>query len=79
MLVNANDALKLYDQNDAFVRELLSSWPNFEFWRPDSVGIYYWTGSSLFYLQIPDGEPILVDENVDLRYGYYFSNYLWVK
>jgi hypothetical protein len=34
------------------------------FWRPDSLGIYFNTGDKLFYVSLPDGEPVLAEEHL---------------
>ena len=79
MLVQSDQTLVLYDEKDAPVRELASSSSRNEIWRSDSAGFFYWTGSDLYYMQIPDGEPVWVDKNVDLEYDYSDSNYRWVR
>jgi len=70
--------VELYDENDQFVKELLNTKPDALFWRPDSVGIYYQLDGSLFYMRIPDGEPVLVEKSFGFS-GPIGTNYRWIQ
>jgi Tol biopolymer transport system component len=58
--------LNLYDKNDVFVRQLISAQVDTMTWRPDSLGVYFNTDRNLYYISIPNGNPILIDDNLVL-------------
>jgi hypothetical protein len=65
--------MALYSKNDEFVYHLSEHIPDQIIWRPDARGIFYQVASTLYYLAIPDGQAILVDDNAD---AYSFA---WIK
>jgi hypothetical protein len=74
-----NCPLDLFDENDVYIRSLVSAQMKEIIWRPDSVGIYYYSEYQLFYLSIPDGEPIVIDENLVVDQGMPIgTNFKWV-
>jgi WD40 repeat protein len=61
LMVEGYDGLQLYTEN----LELVKSWEirNAEMiWRPDSVGLFLFMDTSMSYLPVPDGEPILIED-----------------
>jgi hypothetical protein len=60
-MVEGYDGLQLFSEN----LELVKSWEirNSEMiWRPDSAGLLLFIDTAMYYLPIPDGEPILVED-----------------
>jgi len=58
--------INLYGPDDLLLRTMdmrpiLSEQLDLLFWRPDSQGFYFTTANSLYYLSLPDGEPVLID------------------
>ncbi len=52
----------LFSEADQFVRTLTDNKFYPALWSPDSTGFYFYTtGTELYYLAVPDGEPILID------------------
>jgi hypothetical protein len=74
--------MKLFDQDDQYVRELGAYTPDYLIWRPDSKGLFFVIENRLYYLSIPDGTPVLVDENFELCYEgggcYRDFDYQWI-
>ncbi len=74
-----NCPLDLFDENDKYIRSLVSAQIQEIIWRPDSVGIYYYSVKHLYYLSILDGEPIVIDENLVVDQSMPFgTNIKWV-
>jgi hypothetical protein len=75
-------SMKLFDQEDQYVRELGAYTPDYLIWRPDSKGLFFVIENRLYYLSIPDGKPVLVDENFELCYEgggcYRDFDYQWI-
>jgi len=46
-------------------------------WRPDSLGAFLFRDASMYYLPIPDGEPILIENDCSLD-SCSFNNYVWL-
>jgi len=74
-------SLELYDANDEFVRLAVDDRPDNLIWRPDSGAFFYRIDSSLYYVAISDGQPVLVDENVATYQQSIFLDYgfVWIK
>lgn len=56
------DGMDLYSEADQFVRTIIKKGSHLVVWRPDSAGFYYSTGKELYYLTVPDGQPVLIDQ-----------------
>jgi WD40 repeat protein len=73
--------IDLFSETDGFVRHITNTNPVRIIWRPDSNAIVYRFDTQLYYVAIPDGRPILVDQNIaafgwenDHDYGF-----VWIK
>lgn len=62
LLLYGRDSMVLYNEDDSLVRSLDISDVASITWRPDSEGIFYSTGKKLYYLELPDGEPVFIDQ-----------------
>jgi hypothetical protein len=61
LMVEGADGLQLYSET----LELINSWEfrNTEMtWRPDSAGLILFIDTAMYYLPIPDGEPLLIED-----------------
>jgi hypothetical protein len=62
-------ALRLFDRDDVPLREIDAYLPEHLFWRGDSLGLFFAVENRMYYLSIPDGNPVLVEENLENCYG----------
>jgi hypothetical protein len=53
------EGINLYDESDHLVSNISSMYP--QTWRPDSTGLFLEKSENLYYMDIPNGEPVLVD------------------
>jgi hypothetical protein len=61
LMVEGYDGLQLYSEN----LKLIKSWEirNSEMiWRPDSMGLFLFIKTAMYYLSVPDGEPTLIED-----------------
>ncbi len=71
--------IDLFSETDEFVRRITDDNPDGIVWRLTSDAIFYQVGYNLYYVAIPNGQPILIDNNVvpsgwDSDYGF-----VWIK
>jgi Tol biopolymer transport system component len=52
----------LYNQNDEMVKSFPIAGMYEVKWKPNSDGVFYSTGKELYYLPMPDGESLLIDQ-----------------
>jgi hypothetical protein len=71
--------IELYDEKDQLVKQITPLTPNRIVWRADSKGLFFRSGTELYYIAIPDGEPVLIDQNVAINETGDFNNFVWVK
>jgi hypothetical protein len=71
--------IELYDQKDQLVKQITDINPNRIIWRADSKGLFFRSGTDLYYIAIPDGEPVRIDQNVAVSDTGDFNNFVWVK
>jgi hypothetical protein len=62
-------ALRLFDRDDVPLRDIDAYLPEHLLWRGDSLGLFFALENRMYYLSIPDGTPILVEENLENCYG----------
>ena len=71
--------IELYDEKDQLVHQLTTINPNRIVWRANSAGLFFRSGTDLYYIAIPDGQPILLDQSVAVSENGDFNNFVWVK
>ena len=71
--------IELYDENDQLVRQLTPINPNRIIWRTDSSGLFFRSGTELYYISLPDGEAVLIDQNVAVGEDGDYNNFIWVE
>jgi hypothetical protein len=71
--------IELYNEKDELVQQLGAINPNRIVWRFDSSGLFFRSGPELYYVAIPDGQPVLVDENVAVGADGDFNNLVWIE
>lgn len=71
--------IELYDENDQLVKQPTSLTPSRIIWRADSSGLFFRSGTELYYLAIPDGQPVLIDQNVAVSETGDYNNFIWIK
>jgi hypothetical protein len=71
--------IELYDEKDQLVRQLTPINPNRIIWRANSAGLFFRSGTDLYYISIPDGEPVLLDSSVAVSETGDYNNFVWVK
>ncbi len=59
---SAIHGMDLYSETDKLVRTIIETGSHPVIWRPDSTGFYYSTGKELYYLAVPDSQPVLIDQ-----------------
>lgn len=81
MLIYNDQEINLYDENDELVQTFFIPNVYALLWRPDSQGVFYSTSKELYYLSLPDGIPILVDECVAESCGFVLSDRdsIWIQ
>lgn len=68
---------EIYTADSKLVRPISISFKvDNSIWRPDSKGEFLLSGPDLYYLAIPDGNPILIDQNIPEGYNF---DYTWVS
>jgi WD40 repeat protein len=58
---NNTSGIDLYSESDQFVKTITDAAAFPVAWQPDSTGLFY-MASNLYYIGLPDGEPILIEE-----------------
>ena len=71
--------IELYDNKDVLVKQLTDINPNRIIWRASSSGLFFRSGTDLYYIAIPDGKPVLIDNNVAVSETGDFNNFVWVR
>jgi hypothetical protein len=71
-----NVGLDLFSDNDQFVRQIWDR-DSLPIWRPDSQGLFFISGN-LYYVAIPDGEPVLVDDCEVYDCWYRMEDFVWL-
>jgi hypothetical protein len=71
--------IELYDNKDQLVKQITPINPDRIVWRADSSGLFFRSGTELYYIAIPDGAPVLIDQNVAVGETGDFNNFVWVK
>jgi WD40 repeat protein len=61
---NDPSALQLFDRDDTPVRDIGAYHPENLFWRDDSRGLFFTVKNRMYYVSIPDGVPVLFEENM---------------
>lgn len=80
LLITGSEGLALYDKDYRLVRELAAKEAYDVIWRQDSRGFFYISSSNshFYYQNIPNGDPIQVEENTECKYLSEF-NYRWIQ
>lgn len=73
MLVYTERQIDLYEADDTLLhtldlRSLTPGWPDPPLWRPDSQGFFFVASNRLYYVDLPAGEPVLVDPDLPETY-----------
>ena len=80
MTIYNDEEINLYDQHDELVRTF--PLPNVYqvLWHPDSKGIFYSSGKELYYLSVPNGEPLIIDQCLSeyCRFGFSVDDSIWL-
>jgi len=71
--------IELYDENDQLIKQITSINPDRIIWRMNSSGLFFRSGTELYYISLPDGEAILIDENVAVGEDGDYNNFIWVE
>ena len=71
--------IELYDEKDQLIKQITPLNPDRIVWRADSSGLFFRSGTELYYIAIPNGEPVLIDQNVAVGEDGDFNNFIWVK
>jgi hypothetical protein len=71
--------IELYDAKDQLVKQITPLNANRIVWRADSAGLFFRSGTELYYIAIPDGQPVLIDQNVAVSDTGDYNNFVWVK
>jgi len=71
--------IELYDNKDQLVHQLSSINPNRIIWRTDSQGLFTRSGIDLYYIAIPDGQPVLIAQNVATNETGDYNNFIWIR
>jgi hypothetical protein len=71
--------IELYDGTDTLVKQPTTITPSRIIWRADSKGLFFRSGTELYYLSIPDGQPVLIDQNVAINETGDYNNFIWIK
>jgi hypothetical protein len=71
--------IELYDNKDQLVKQITPINPDRIVWRADSSGLFFRSDTELYYIAIPDGEPVLIDQNVAVGETGDYNNFIWVK
>jgi len=76
-VVVLGEALQIYTWGDSLIRDIELGRPASAIdqiiWRPDSPGLFFTFGSDLYALDLLDGEPYRVDEDIPGQLDYTFS------
>lgn len=48
-------------------------------WRPDSNAFFFRHSRSLYFVSVPDGRPVLVDQYVAVAEWDDYNNFVWIK
>ncbi|NIS81229.1 MAG: hypothetical protein GTO14_13730 [Anaerolineales bacterium] len=70
-LAHLGNTLRVYSSSEESVQEF-AAWPNSAIWRLDSLGLFFMEDTSLYYLPVPNGQPVLVDAGVKVSRGFPF-------
>lgn len=60
----ASTGIELFSEDDRFVRTITDTKAQSIAWRPDSQGFFFTHEIGFFYVEIPDGEPMLIDNEM---------------
>jgi hypothetical protein len=73
-----NGGMILYNSDGEYIRTLATE-PAEPLWRPDSRGLFF-LSDSLYYMSIPDGESILVEDCLPKGCTYWFDpgEFVWL-
>jgi uncharacterized protein YuzE len=71
--------IELFDEKDQLVSQPTALLISRIIWRTDSKGLFFRSGDELYYLSIPDGKPVLLDQNVAVSETGDFNNFTWIK
>jgi dipeptidyl aminopeptidase/acylaminoacyl peptidase len=61
------DGADLYSADGQFVRTISDQEVSLVVWRPDSLGFFFGTDAGWYYIALPDGGPVLMDESIPSR------------
>lgn len=67
---------EVFNANANLVRTITKTPSSRSVWRPDSSGLFFLSGTALYYMSVPDGEPIKVDEG--FAADSYTFPYTWI-
>ena len=56
--------LRLYARNGQLQRNIMSDSVSLATWSPDAQGIFYVSNGALYFVRLPDGQPISIDKGV---------------
>jgi hypothetical protein len=71
--------IELYDEKDQLIKQITSINPDRIIWRANSSGLFFRSGTELYYIAIPDGELVLIDQNIAVGGDGDYNNFIWVK
>ncbi|CAG0926566.1 hypothetical protein TFLX_00101 [Thermoflexales bacterium] len=63
--IGPKPGLRLYTHDGQLIREIASDLTIRATWSPDSSGVFYGLGSTIYYVSIPDGQPQVIEETRD--------------
>ncbi len=72
-LALVDNTIRLYSASWELVQELTAS-SYTAIWRLDSAGLFFVEDDSLYYLPVPDGQPVLVDTGIGVGRGFPFPD-----
>jgi Tol biopolymer transport system component len=80
MVIYNDDGIDLLDENDQWIRTIdnLGVSGTSLMWRPDSAGFYFASGSSIDYVDVPNGEPMRVDICPNGDCYLYYHQFVWL-
>lgn len=80
MVIYNDYGVDLLDANDQLVRTIDVSYiyDTSLKWRPDSTGFYYAVNQAVYYVAVPDGDPVLVDICSSGRCDLYNDQMVWL-